>query len=1028
MNQTAQRMSSSSSTGKLQTCESLTAMDILDSIQKSNEMHMCNAYDESTYIEMTKGALGKSVFATAEDLRGTTYEMIMVPESSRSLAGKDEFGVNRVTADSEPLYMELSQLHSSIKTLTKKDSKGGLNSGSGKKDEKLDVKSVETKKKQNLESAAELGGEKTNTMGRMKNAVTSSSSGTSNVNKKKKKDKNWPDIVMQSSKSDSESESDSPDKLNDECKRIKKKLHGKEKKISSHTADLQSKTMARSRFSLSDTFRPASYYLGASGSTTTPFSHGNSAGESSFDILLDSSDSDIVSPPPIPITSLPLDEPDGGCVDDGRMLLGTVDMQRYANREKFRSSEAIDLIKNHHHAQEKRQSVQSLITGTSSGGQSLAGSMNLSYGMRRESGSISSNRSSLRSSSQGLFTVGNSGAVGKQTRDSLGGHDRCYDGVSHASSEYELLVRGDACASGSRLGSAMESARKDNSSARSSITLSETSGSIEWRSRSCMDVSVRNKRRPISGSSINCPIEMALDGIDGSAEMAGIETDSNRCNRYLSQANIEQGQAAIAESNTGELNSNSSNFSQNGHDNSIYYENVELTGSNVSELTLRNLAGPILSPLREKNLSLHDARCQSEYLSTVLEGNSLDVENASLSSAMDPDQQSSCTIRYDYDRSNQCNRTITPIDVGLHSVATETIHSRNNSTLSSDVAPYYYSDLQAARTREEESIQYQHGNESAQTSPSASFAGGDTLNNQRDPGALRKHTTGSIFHIHNPLNTLKTANLLLHASANEKHAEIDRKNIYESDRIGQKDVNKTIAASLAAGGGGKIVGLPAEDTLWRDNLRRVSHIHAKSMDNLDHLGTIRSAPSAALLAKTINQQHQQEQRDMLQERFCDGQQVEINSEEVVNRKPTVKIHRKDVTYVNEHQTNLPVSKAALGEPISMGTLKKSILRTPTANSSSETQSRLTRAVLCHEGSERGDGCNGDDDDVYVQLASNVSSSGTIVRDGRWSSSSGRESDAVYEVLRDEINRYDINRETIRQWDLMSSGLVNSSST
>uniref|UniRef100_A0A4Y0B2D4 Pleckstrin homology domain-containing protein n=1 Tax=Anopheles funestus TaxID=62324 RepID=A0A4Y0B2D4_ANOFN len=1118
INQTRQLMSSASSTGKLRPCESLTAMDILDSIQKSNEMQMCNAYDESTYIEMTKGALGKSVFATAEELRGTTYEMIMVPESSRPLsraAGNgSELGINRAIADSEPLYMELSQLHSNINTLTKKDSKHGLIDSSANRNEKLNAKVIDgeyPKKSQNMESTAELTGERTSTMVRMKNAVTG---GTSSINKKKKKDKNWPDIVMQSSKTDdSDSESDTTDKLNDDCKRIKKKTSAKEKKLSTITSDLQSKTMARSRFSLSDTFRPASYYLGASGSAT-PFGHGNNAGDSSFDILLDSSDSDIVSPPPIPITSLPLDEPDGsgGCGDEGRMLLGTVHVPRYGDREKFRSSEAIDLIKSHH-AQEKRQSVQSLVTGTSSGGQSLAGSMNLSYGMRRESGSISSNRSSLRSSSQGLFAVGNAGVGGKQTRDSLSGQERCYDGVSHASSEYELLVR-DACANSVRLGSAMGT-RRDDSSARSSITLSETSGSIEWRSRSCMDVSIRNKRRPISGSSINCPIEMALDGLDGTAEVVGSQLeDSSRSNRFLGNVNIEGVKEGIAESNTEEMHSNSSNFSQNGHDNSIYYENVDVTGSDVSQLTSRNLAAPILSPLREKNLSLHDARCQSEYLSTVLEGHSLDVENASLLSAMDPDQQSSCTIRYDYDRSNQCNRTITPIDGGTHSVATDAIHSRNNSTLSSEGAPYYYSDLQAARSREEESIQHQRqlsnercgtSNGSSHTSPSALFAAGDTLNNQRDPGGLRKHTTGSIFHIHNPLNTLKTANLLLHASANEKHADIDRKNLYESDRIGQKDVNKTIAASLAAGVG-KIAGMPAgrsssslsvnafkdgsstisrlstgsfssstfqhqdsaygvqsrtsgepmpgcsnsrreglqqlldtsggnissgdqlweEDTLWRDNLRRVSHIHAKSMDNLDHLGTIRS-PSAALLAKTINQQQQQEQCET-QERYRDGQQSDQNNEEL-SVKPIVKISRKDVTYVNEHLANLPVSKTAIyGEQLKPTTLKKSIAPLPMVNAMNDTQPRRTGTTLSNAANDGGDGCNGDDDDVYVQLASNVSSSGTVVRDGRWSSSSGRESDAVYEVLRDEINRYDINRETIRQWDLMSSGLVNSSTT
>ena len=1116
--------------GKLRPCESLTAMDILDSIQKGNgEMQICNAYDESTYIEMTKGTHGKSVFATADELRGTTYEMIMVrtDPASRSASGKGgsggkagEFGQGKngpqppppPPVDSEPLYMELSQLHSNINAL--KDTNRALADEATQRDAKKQdsVKGGPEGGQTKIltgggtESTIEFGGEKTSTMVRMKNAMsgggnTAGSGGGVGGNKKKKKDKNWPDIVMQSSKpEDSDSESDTAgggDKVTDDCKRIAKKKHGgKEKKhlATTNSAELQSKTMARSRFSLSDTFRPASYYLGASGSSNnTPFGlHGGGAGDGTFDSLLDSSDSDIVSPPPIPITSLPLDEPDGtggGGGDEGRVgLLGPgIDFARYADRERFRSSEAIDLIRNHHAAQqEKRQSVQSLVAGTSSGGQSLAGSMNLSYGMRRESGSISSNRSSLRSSSQGLFN--SSGVAGKPARDSLAGSgaDR-YDGVSHASSEYELLLR-ETGANGGRT-TTMGANRDNSASARSSITLSETSGSIEWRSRSCMDVSMRNKRRPISGSSINCPIELALDG----CEIASAEVD-----RYSHSVGGGGGGGA-------EMNSNSSNFSQNGHDNSIYYENVDMPGppphGSSESIGRTSSSGPILSPLREKNLSLHDARCQSEYLGTVLEGHSLDVENASvLSSALDPDQQSSCTLRGDYERTNQCNRTITPIEEGgvAHSVVAEPLHSRNNSTLSSEGAPYYYSDLQArAGSREDDRVAQQHSRQLSSErcgGPTATITQpGDTLNNQRDPGGLRKPTTGSIFHIHNPLNnTLKAANLLLHASATEKHADIDRKNIYESDRIGQKDVNKTIAASLAAGGsravagrsgsslsmatskdgsavnvrqstgslGGGYTGVvggdggaysagngdPAagcssssrrdsvqmqqmldtsggnissgdqlweEDTLWRDNLRRVSHIHAKSMDNLDHLGTIRSPSSAALLVKTINQQQQQqqqEQREMQDQRLRDAHQDAAHGEET-NPKPIVKINRKDVTYVNEHLAHLPVSKAVFGEQSlsAAAVANKSILRTPLAI-------------------EEGAGGNGDDDDVYVQLASNVSSSGTIVRDGRWSSSSGRDSDAVYEVLRDEINRYDINRETIRQWDLMSSGLVNSSNS
>ncbi len=54
------------------------------------------------------------------------------------------------------------------------------------------------------------------------------------------------------------------------------------------------------RFSLSDTFRPASYYLGSGISDCTPLGL-------SFD-QPDSSDSDLVSPPPIPTSPLPLDD------------------------------------------------------------------------------------------------------------------------------------------------------------------------------------------------------------------------------------------------------------------------------------------------------------------------------------------------------------------------------------------------------------------------------------------------------------------------------------------------------------------------------------------------------------------------------------------------------------------------------------------------------------------------------------------------------------------------------------------------
>lgn len=57
------------------------------------------------------------------------------------------------------------------------------------------------------------------------------------------------------------------------------------------------------RFSLSDTFRPASYYLGVTADASSNVSNTNA--ETVIDPHLDSSDSDLVSPPPIPTSPPP---------------------------------------------------------------------------------------------------------------------------------------------------------------------------------------------------------------------------------------------------------------------------------------------------------------------------------------------------------------------------------------------------------------------------------------------------------------------------------------------------------------------------------------------------------------------------------------------------------------------------------------------------------------------------------------------------------------------------------------------------
>lgn len=100
-----------------------------------------------------------------------------------------------------------------------------------------------------------------------------SHSGKSTLKRKKKKSrKDLPDI-LKASQAESNDTSDADDEIDPSNNSQK----------------------SRSRFSLSDTFRPASYYLGVN-SSTTPLAN-----------CIESSDSEIVSPPPIPSTNPPLE-------------------------------------------------------------------------------------------------------------------------------------------------------------------------------------------------------------------------------------------------------------------------------------------------------------------------------------------------------------------------------------------------------------------------------------------------------------------------------------------------------------------------------------------------------------------------------------------------------------------------------------------------------------------------------------------------------------------------------------------------
>lgn len=395
----------------------------------------------------------------------------------------------------------------------------------------------------------------------------------------------------------------------------------------------------------------------------------------------------------------------------------------------------------------------------------------------------------------------------------------------------------------------------------------------------------------------------------------------------------------------------------------IYYDSLEDV-SNKNSIT----PSPDVQPLKEQNLSLHDALHQD------------DIQNRN------------------YSMTDQADEASTIFEM------THPSHSRNNSNLS-DSAPYYYSDLTGAEAAQAATMQQKLNNQQQQ---------------QRDLPMARK-----IPHIHNLIgNNSVSGNTTAPSTEQltsilkdqaEKEQAIDRKNIYESG-IGRlpKLVNKdepTVAslsqkiyyhekntnvdggALTASSIDNLLYAMPPqqsitdddtslnnetsldtsstnvdcdqlweEDAIWCESLRRVSQRHARSLDDLDRIASI---SSAATKAAKIN--------DADREWGVASTATTLTSTSSVERKSRAKITR-DVTYVNEeHQRNLTIKKKKNVEPPKL-----------------------------------------DDNDVYVQLAC------TPQQQQQQPSTMD-----VYETLRSDDN---IDRENIRQWDMMSSGLVKSSSS
>ncbi|XP_055904215.1 uncharacterized protein LOC129940018 isoform X2 [Eupeodes corollae] len=840
------------------------------------------AEEENPYVEMTKGL---------EDNSNSNYEVVCVLANTKA---KPEKPAQTVP---EPVYMELSL----SKTLPLPEETPVSGKSTLKKAKNTDTlkKSTDTLKKKSKKSSERA----------------------------QNKRKDLPDILKPSQSTIMSSDSSDAD---DE---------------SSKNPD-STKMRSRSRFSLSDTFRPASYYLGA----TTPLAN-----------CAESSDSEIVSPPPIPLSPPPMEE---------------------LNTEEIFSSEHYDTVKRKEKFNISFDQIPKIHSSNSS--------LNIS-----KPEGLKSSRLSLPD--QFLKIRGLKTPILKNHERTLSDSNYSIqtDNSSNTSSDFDLYNKLK-----NNSPSFVSSPRyQSNSSLPQKLTTGDSSetDSVEYRYRQGSDSELERQRsrRPLSEESISEiesmseQFEETMNTTDLDSYLNHLQTTNDLYIYQNSDKNLmnDTTGTGVMGGIIGNLIKPPEIFRNKGDEH--FYGNINFVSSTDS---LQKLEGdkehPQQSLLKEKNLSLHDAQCASDDVImssglTSIPGTTFTAETAKsvTLSSVDLDQTSFCTA-FDLNQ-------ITPI------------HSRNNSNISEQSAPYYYSELTSSRE----------------------LASPITLNNKRDIAIGPHRSATGISHIHNPIskatnpvivdnNSMKGSVRSLSVDIlTEKDQSIDNKNLYKTKTIIEKlsysdgkslkisgeplaesfdhsiHHQRQMSSSFASTSNtssplpsveanlskhintdrvtelnnrSKLSGLSGageqlweEDALWRESLRRVSQRHARSMDELDRIQP-----------KTLS--------------------AEPNLKYPM--QPKVKISR-DVTYVNDNISGRSSYKTRLSD-----TIGESPIVTTTMTKTSDDK---------------------DENDVYVQLAAAM--------------------DDVYEVLREDSggSNYsrksaEIDRETIRQWDSMSSGLMKNS--
>ncbi|CAF4920521.1 unnamed protein product [Pieris macdunnoughi] len=762
-------------------------------------------------------------------------------------------------------------------------------------------------------------------------------------------------------------------------RRVSKTEKNKEKAEGSDADDECSKDLSIdapfSRLSISDTFRPASYYLSCSSMILD---------------RQDSSDSDILPPPPIPSSSPPCEE-----LNDEALSRYILDKLDKSDISQDNSILKMLTNENQNMNKMKRKATSLMIYGSRT---SIHDTLTRGEKIRHNRASLTNDRSKLLEEKETI------NLLNRSLFDLKNNSSDCIDSDSFRS----CIVDRDSSrlSLDSDVSSKFEITPSNISSELTSLADGDSIYDLR-NSSDCADANLLRKNQFVSETYLLSQIERS--------DLIQLNRTSNErdtsCNPEETKMNKTQ-----TSTNSENLNIVCSHTRSSSTPVSCK-SNIIRDRSNSHALESKRI------DTQYKNIADHT----SGYIGSQSSCSSLGVSHSPIS-FYTKYSKGETLLRKNLNKTTDKVKEIKKINIKEKYNASSTttgFHSRESSAEHS--APYYYSDLSSQ--------------EHIDILPTSHYMKNTNihrkLNNQRRKGLL--HKRNDITHIHNPIhsnNVFVSDNSFELAaarsvsveflSATEKDPEIDIKNLYESSSSKRSKIPESIGllgslgckrntsnskfsseektvsdhselqqrnllkarvstgsmSSHCSENSSNTVYYDAEteattyenifvgekhwdeDQLWRDNLRRVSHRHARSMDDLD----------------------------ALPESISSNNTPDFNSIKRVKKVVSNNKVSRNVTYVNCD-------------------IQAQILRK---------DKKVGHAIP-------------DENDVYVSLANdvNIASDNTIVDEGVYEQLSIDTTEISSNDIcnskekQSKINRkqFEIDRETLRQWDLMSSGLM-----